>query len=1080
VIAFVRILPGPVRILAFCLVAVLFACPPFAARAAVLDGLQASHPRLLFPAARTAELRAMAAADPLLAELIEVVREQAVLGLAEPIIRRRLDDPADPERRMKDERRAAMYRIFNMGVTYRLTEDPALADQMADRIKAELLAAANFTDWYPSHFLNIGEMSALMAVGYDWIHERLTPTERATIVAGIRRNGLLQGKAAYDGNHGWTRSTNNWNQVCNSGLLLAALAVAEDEPALAEEIAGRAIASIRSSMVNFNPDGAWNEGPTYWAYGTTYNALMFAALRTALGDLRGLQNADGYEAMGKSGAFHIQTIGPKNLYFNYGDSKQVAYFAPVLFALAKEFNQPAYAFYQRRVAEQDLPRMRSGQLMQDDTLDRFLALLVVWYDRSGQSITYDDLPLDQHFRGDASVGAMRGGWTDPDAVYLGFKGGYNQSAHGHLDIGSFVLDADGVRWVRDLGGDSYALPGYWEFGTSGRRWNYYRLSNRGHSTLTINNANQNVFARVPLARFETTPELAFSSLDMTAAYGGQASSVRRGFALLDRRRVVVQDRVQGLASGAVVRWGLITGADVALHGESATLTLDGKTLEARILEPAGASFSVLSTNPHELGGAHPDEHPNPGTRMLAVVWTAPAAGATLNLSVSLTPLRAGEPVPPAPTFRPLDPPPVVTPGDPLRAAIAPEATAYVRAGASYAHLNQMSEANRAELRVKRETTSPPGNFHREAYLRFPIGGVDGKVTGATLRLFSTQSPGVANDVSVAGNLWEEDTITYNNRPARQAAFTGFARFTPVAASWSEVDVGAAVLAARAAGESAITFNLHAATAHDSTTQYASRHYADASVHPRLVLHLAPTVTVEANEPVAHEFGARAGSFLVRRNHPASTALDVAYALGGTAGAGTDYVAPPGTARIAAGATSVAVAITPVPDDLPEGDETVVLTLSAGAAYTLGAPAQATVTIKDRPADDWRFRHGLSGPGVGGGDQEDPAGEGVPALLRYALGVAPAEAAPAHLPRLDSVRDGAGETWWMFGFARPSPAPEDIDYVVEASADLASWGPVPPDAELDVRPDSEGRERVTVALPAEGRARVFMRLRAQRR
>ncbi len=1078
-IFFVRIIPGPARILALCLAAVLFAGPPFTARAAVLDGLQASHPRLLFPAARTAELRAMAAADPLLAELIDVVREQAILGLAEPIIQRRLDDPADPERRMKDERRAAMYRIFNMGVTYRLTEDPALAGQMADRIKAELLAAANFTDWYPSHFLNIGEMSALMAVGYDWIHERLTPTERATIVAGIRRNGLLQGKTAYEGNHGWTRSTNNWNQVCNSGLLLAALAVAEDEPALAEEIAGRAINSIQSSMVNFNPDGAWEEGPTYWAYGTTYNALMFAALRTALGDLRGLQNANGYEAMGKSGAFHIQTIGPQNLYFNYGDSKQVAYFAPVLFALAKEFNKPAYAFYQRRVAEQDLPRMRSGQLMQDDTLDRFLALLVVWYDQSGQSITYDDLPLDQHFRGDASVGAMRGSWTDADAIYLGFKGGYNQAAHGHLDIGSFVLDAEGVRWVQDLSGDSYALPGYWEFGTSGRRWNYYRLNNRGHSTLTINNANQNVFARVPLARFETTPELAFSSMDMSAAYSGQASSVRRGFALLDRRRVVVQDRVQGLASGAVVRWGMITAADVTLQGDVAVLTRDGKTLEARILEPAGASFSLLSTNPHELGGAHPDENPNTGTRMLAVQWISPAAGSTLNLSIALTPLRAGEPALPPPAFRPLDPPPVVVPVNPLRPVLPAEATAFVRAG-THAGTNQMSTSNRTELRVKRETGSTPGDFHREAYLRFRLDGVAGKVTGATLRLHSTQAPGVANDLSVAGNGWEESTITYNNRPARQPAFTGFARFTPVAASWAEVDVGAAVVAARAAGDIAITFNLHAVTAHDTINQFASRHYADESLHPQLVLQLAPTVTVEASTPLAHEFEARAGAFTVRRNHPGTTALDVSYTVSGSASAGADYAALPGTARIAAGATSVAVAVTPIADDLPEGDETVVLTLAEDAAYTRGTPGQATVTIKDRPADEWRFRHGLSSPGVGGGDQQDPSGQGLPNLLRYALGIAPSELAPAYLPRLEPMRDGAGETWWMFSFARPSPAPEDIDYVVEASADLASWGPAPPDAELDVRPDAEGRERVTVAVPAEGRARVFLRLRAQRR
>ena len=34
-------------------------------------------------------------------------------------------------------------------------------------------------------------------------------------------------------------------------------------------------------------------------------------------------------------------------------------------------------------------------------------------------------------------------WTDPEALYLAFKGGNNQANHGHMDIGSFVLDAGG-------------------------------------------------------------------------------------------------------------------------------------------------------------------------------------------------------------------------------------------------------------------------------------------------------------------------------------------------------------------------------------------------------------------------------------------------------------------------------------------------------------------------------------------------------------------------------------------------------------------------------------------------------------
>ena len=50
--------------------------------------------------------------------------------------------------------------------------------------------------------------------------------------------------------------------------------------------------------------------------------------------------------------------------------------------------------------------------------------------------------------------------------------------------------------------------------------------------------------------------------------------------------------------------------------------------------------------------------------------------------------------------------------------------------------------------------------------------------------------------------------------------------------------------------------------------------------------------------------------------------------------------------IAAGASSATVTVTPIDDSQVEGDETVVLTLASAAAYNIGAPASATVTIAD--------------------------------------------------------------------------------------------------------------------------------------
>ena len=59
---------------------------------------------------------------------------------------------------------------------------------------------------------------------------------------------------------GWTRVTNNWNQVCNAGMVLGALTVAAEEPDLAVRIIARALESVPRSMHEYSPDGAYPEG----------------------------------------------------------------------------------------------------------------------------------------------------------------------------------------------------------------------------------------------------------------------------------------------------------------------------------------------------------------------------------------------------------------------------------------------------------------------------------------------------------------------------------------------------------------------------------------------------------------------------------------------------------------------------------------------------------------------------------------------------------------------------------------------------------------------------------------------------
>ena len=106
------------------------------------------------------------------------------------------------------------------------------------------------------------------------------------------------------------------------------------------------------------------------------------------------------------------------------------------------------------------------------------------------------------------------------------------------------------------------------------------------------------------------------------------------------------------------------------------------------------------------------------------------------------------------------------------------------------------------------------------------------------------------------------------------------------------------------------------------------------------------------DPTATEAGLTSGAIRFTRSGDTSVALTVTYTVGGTATAGADYAALSGTVTIPEGAVDVTVLVAALDDSDVEPSENVVVTLAPDAAYTLGSPASAIVTIvsDDLPPD----------------------------------------------------------------------------------------------------------------------------------
>jgi hypothetical protein len=108
----------------------------------------------------------------------------------------------------------------------------------------------------------------------------------------------------------------------------------------------------------------------------------------------------------------------------------------------------------------------------------------------------------------------------------------------------------------------------------------------------------------------------------------------------------------------------------------------------------------------------------------------------------------------------------------------------------------------------------------------------------------------------------------------------------------------------------------------------------------------PTVSITATDTTAAEAGLFAGQYTIARTGATTAPLIVNYAVSGSAVAGADFIALNGAVTILAGQASATLVLTPLEDQLIEGSETVIVTLTPNAAYSVGVPVSATVTISD--------------------------------------------------------------------------------------------------------------------------------------
>ena len=555
---------------------------------------------------------------------IELVRQKIErdrpLRKMHSIIKGRADkhlDLAVSERKKTGKRllsvsRNVLERVCYCSYMYLVSSD----ESYARRAEKEMLAAASFTDWNPSHFLDVAEMMAALAIGYDWLYDWLSPESKKIIEDAIIEKGL---RTATD-DIKWLREKNiNRTQVCNAGVIMGALAVYERIPKEAKRHIEESIKRNALALGLYAPDGIYPEGYGYWIYGNWYEVMLIESLRTALGTSFEIEKTPGFLQTGLFANFMTSPIGRT---FNFYDcDNQYNEINPLLYWFALETGDISLVWQDRkRLVEEENIRGINPQS----------PLAMIFASRCNFK---DAQPISQKSWAGQGINPIyfyRSGWDKKTDGYLAAKGGSPLSSHAHMDGGSFIYEWGGVRWARDLG-----MQGYHSLESKGiklgartERWSVYRLNNYSHNTLTINEKLHRFDQMATMTKVIDKDNCHGAEFDLTQLFPDMRKVCRKIY-IDNSNRVTCIDKLENGEGESNIRWNMCTFAKAEIiDDKNILLRENGQEVILRVISPANARAYIMSNNTDTFYDAK-----NDGVRVGFTLSVAPNAKCTLKVEL---------------------------------------------------------------------------------------------------------------------------------------------------------------------------------------------------------------------------------------------------------------------------------------------------------------------------------------------------------------------------------------------------------------------------------------------------------------
>lgn len=489
------------------------------------------------------------------------------------------DDGYNPVTSALYEIEEATEKLVDLAFAYQVTREAKYADLAYDI----MIVVAQWVHWGPGYFVNCANATSNFAIAYDWLYNYVDANKAAITEADgllteyyvdyadragesldavdflaytIYKRGVVQGVSSSRGEFckfprtsgtgdKYVTRNDSFHAISASGMILGSLAILDGEDYQADTfyLIGNNLRNLADYGLDlYAPDGSYIESVTYWALGTNALMKLIMSLESAANDDFGFADAWGLDSTFYYACYIANGSGEAWNYHEDGVGTLLAVGTP-LYVDTQMFNYAGAL-----LGDNKLITIRQNQL----AAGREVTMYDLLFYPDGTIEADAELELNYFMEGiDAFV--SRSGW-EADDMFVGLMGGPNRftpstdgsstEVFGQMDSGNFIYQNLGVKWIVDLGSDSYYTLYY--FGNY--RHNYYRTSAEGNNTVVMKDINLGQVAAGDGNMYSTYVDAdgkgSYAIVDNSSAYGTMAAAATRGLLVLNGgNTVVIQDEV---------------------------------------------------------------------------------------------------------------------------------------------------------------------------------------------------------------------------------------------------------------------------------------------------------------------------------------------------------------------------------------------------------------------------------------------------------------------------------------------------------------------------------------------------------